>query len=55
MVTRRRTLFFTFFFISFFTAFAQPQEQAVKVIVAPHHTDWIYKTGEKARFTVTVL
>lgn len=28
---------------------------AVKVIVAPDHTDWTYKPGEKVKFSVTVL
>ena len=28
---------------------------SVKIIVAPNHPDWTYKTGEKAVFTVTVL
>jgi len=28
---------------------------SVKVIVAPDHLDWTYKTGEKATFTITVL
>jgi len=27
----------------------------VRVIVAPDHTDWIYKSGEKAKFSVTVM
>lgn len=36
-------------------AMAQPVETAVKVVVAPDHTDWLYHTGEKAKFTVTVL
>lgn len=34
---------------------AQPAEQAVKVVVAPDHADWLYHTGEKAKFTITVL
>ena len=29
--------------------------QAIKVIVAPDHTDWTYQTNEKVKFTVTVL
>lgn len=37
------------------TLCAQPTEQIVRVIVAPDHTDWTYKTGERARFVVTVL
>lgn len=35
--------------------FAQPAEQLVKVIVAPDHADWVYRTGEKTRFTVSVI
>lgn len=34
---------------------AQPSEQIVKVIVAPDHADWTYKTGEKVKFMVSVL
>ncbi len=34
---------------------AQPVERMVKVIVAPDHTDWTYKTGEPVKFTITVL
>jgi cephalosporin-C deacetylase-like acetyl esterase len=34
---------------------AQPTEQFIKVIVAPDHADWTYKTGERVKFTITVL
>ncbi|MEO6452966.1 MAG: acetylxylan esterase, partial [Ginsengibacter sp.] len=34
--------------------FAQPTEQIVKVIVAPDHQDWLYKTGEKVKFSIAV-
>lgn len=34
---------------------AQPAEQAVKVLVAPTHTDWTYKTGEKVKFVISVF
>ena len=34
---------------------AQPGTPYVKVIVAPDHTDWTYKTGEPVKFTITVL
>ncbi|MBL7733942.1 MAG: acetylxylan esterase [Chitinophagaceae bacterium] len=34
---------------------AQPIDKVVKVIVAPEHTDWIYKKGEKVRFNVSVF
>lgn len=33
----------------------QPTEQMIKVVVAPDHTDWTYKPGEKVKFTITVL
>lgn len=33
----------------------QPVEKFIKVLVAPDHSDWIYKKGEPARFTVSVL
>ncbi|MDD2437818.1 MAG: acetylxylan esterase [Massilibacteroides sp.] len=36
------------------TLFAQPAEKLIKVIVAPNHADWVYKTGEKITFDVTV-
>ena len=34
---------------------AQPQEQFIKVVVAPDHVDWTYKTGEPVKFNVTIL
>lgn len=37
------------------TGWTQPAEQLVKVMVAPDHTDWTYKPGEKVKFTITVL
>jgi cephalosporin-C deacetylase len=36
-------------------AFGQPIEQYIKVVVAPDHSDWSYKTGEPAKFQVSVL
>lgn len=36
-------------------SYAQPAEQFIKVLVAPDHADWTYKTGENVQFTVTVL
>lgn len=36
-------------------AFSQPAEKRVKVIVAPDHADWTYRTGEKVKFTIQVL
>jgi cephalosporin-C deacetylase-like acetyl esterase len=34
---------------------AQPTEQMVKVVVAPDHADWLYKTGENVKFSISVL
>lgn len=34
---------------------ATPPEQPVKIIVAPNHTDWQYKTGEPVKFTIYVF
>ena len=34
---------------------AQPAEQLIKIIVAPDHTDWLYKPSEKVKFSVAVL
>ena len=34
---------------------SQPAEQLIRVVVAPDHPDWIYKTGETVKFTITVL
>lgn len=49
--------FITVLFLSFVISFsnAQPTEQFIKVVVAPDHSDWIYKTGENVKFTITVL
>jgi cephalosporin-C deacetylase-like acetyl esterase len=33
---------------------AQPSVSLIKIAVAPEHADWIYKTGEKVRFDVSV-
>lgn len=35
--------------------YAQPAEQMVKVVVAPDHSDWLYKTGENVKFSISVL
>ncbi len=34
--------------------FGQPTEQIVKVVVAPDHQDWVYKTGENVKFSISV-
>lgn len=42
-------------FNTIIAGFAQPTEKLIKVVVAPDHSDWTYKTGEKVKFTVSVL
>jgi cephalosporin-C deacetylase len=51
---RRVVLLLILFFCIDFSQ-AQPAEQIIKVLVAPDHTDWTYKPGEKVKFTITVL
>jgi cephalosporin-C deacetylase len=48
---------YSLFICAFLNAslYAQPVEQFVKVVVAPDHADWTYKTGELVKFSVTVL
>ena len=43
------------FFFSILVTHSQPPNQLVKVVVAPDHKDWTYKTGEEVKFTITVL
>ncbi len=56
-VTSRNSLmkFFLFVLLIAGTTGIAQTPIAVKIIVAPDHTDWLYRTGEKAKFTVTVL
>jgi cephalosporin-C deacetylase-like acetyl esterase len=48
-------LLFAFVIVCNSYAFGQPVEQLVKVIVAPDHSDWTYKSGETAKFQISVL
>lgn len=43
------------FFLSIAVCAAQPAEQLIKVVVAPDHTDWTYKPGEKVKFTISIF
>lgn len=54
---KRGIQFLSVFTFTFYCAvlWAQPTEQFIKVIVAPDHSDWVYKSGESAKFTITVL
>lgn len=51
----RRLLIVFYILITACFAYAQPAGQLIKVQVAPDHTNWIYKPGEKVKFTITVL
>lgn len=53
-INNLRLLFAGILFFFTFQVFAQPAERLVKVKIAPNHTDWQYKTGEKALFNVSV-
>lgn len=50
-----RCLAISVFSVSFYFCNAQPTQQFIDVIVAPDHTDWTYTTGERVKFTITVL
>ena len=51
----RKLVFLLIFALHINVGKSQPAEQLIKVVVAPDHTDWTYKPGEKAKFTITVL
>ena len=42
-------------FFSMSLLVGQPVEKFIKVLVAPDHSDWIYKKGESVKFTISVL
>ncbi len=55
-LAKDRSLFLTWIlclFISF--SKGQPVEKMLKVVVAPDHSDWTYKPGEKVNFSITIL
>lgn len=39
----------------FYRAFGQPAERLIRIQITPNHTDWLYKPGEKIKFSITVL
>jgi len=43
------------FLTSFHKVNSQPPEQMIKVVVAPDRADWVYKTGEQVKFSISVL
>lgn len=50
-----KKLFLLLFWLKASLLLAQPVERLIKVIVAPDHMNWTYKTGETAKFAITVL
>ena len=50
-----KKLFLLLFWLNANLLLAQPVERLIKVVVAPDHMDWTYKTGETAKFAITVL
>lgn len=52
---KKHIIFLALYLIAYAVAFAQPVNTFIKVIVAPDHSDWLYKINEPAIFKVTVL
>lgn len=50
----KSVLFLLFLLSGMQESFAQPVEQLVKIMVAPDHTNWEYRPGEKVKFTVNI-
>jgi cephalosporin-C deacetylase-like acetyl esterase len=50
-----KSLVSLFLLLCCIVAFAQPVEKLVKIVVAPDHSDWVYKPGENAKFRISVL
>ena len=36
------------------TLWSQPKVQMIKVLVAPDHTDWLYKPGVSVKFNMRI-
>jgi cephalosporin-C deacetylase len=53
-VLKRIHLIILLWVVSFSISFAQPSEKYIKVVVSADHSDWLYKVGEKVKFTISV-
>ncbi|MFT3751547.1 MAG: acetylxylan esterase [Paludibacter sp.] len=52
----KNTIVNILFFLSIsFSLFAQPAERVIQVLIAPDHSDLLYKKGEPVKFNVSVL
>jgi cephalosporin-C deacetylase-like acetyl esterase len=49
------TLVFVLTLLNISVILAQQPEKLVKVVVAPNHTNWLYKSGEPAQFKISIL
>ena len=50
-----KIVIFLFIFLTSSTLFSQPVERLVKIMVTPDHANWLYKTGEPAKFRIVVM
>jgi cephalosporin-C deacetylase-like acetyl esterase len=55
MYTRKPFSFVLLLLLFGSKSFAQPAGQMIKVVVAPDHSNWMYRPGEKVKFSVSVL
>ena len=56
MILQRRVLFTAFVnLLLTVCVYAQTAKETLTISVKADHADWVYKTGEKPRFIVTVL
>ena len=54
MELKHFVLFYLCIILFSFNLQGQPPGKLVKVAIAPDHADWVYKTGENAKFSVSV-
>lgn len=54
VTTMKRLSIFILLMLCYIAVVAQPSAQFIKVEVAPNHTDWLYKCGEKPQFAISV-
>lgn len=47
-----RSILLIAFLMLFYRAFGQPAERLIRIQITPNHTDWLYKPGEKIKFSI---
>jgi cephalosporin-C deacetylase len=55
MYSVRLVPFVLIMFFGFGRIHAQPATQVIKIVVAPDHSNWQYRVGEKVKFNVSIL